>query len=105
MRAGAGLLFVLAFYSFMNAWLLDDFRPTRWFVMLFVTDMALRVLVPRPARQRPIQVPVDGRSMRPKPASRALTMACARLDAPNLSKIAETWLRTVFSDNPARAAI
>lgn len=44
-RAGAGLLFALAFYSFMNAWLLGDFRPTRWFVMVFVTDMALRVLV------------------------------------------------------------
>lgn len=44
-RAGAGLLFVMAFYSFMNAWLLGEFRPTRWFVMVFVTDMALRVLV------------------------------------------------------------
>ena len=44
-RAGAGLLFVLAFYGFMNAWLLGDFRPTRWFVLVFVTDMALRVLV------------------------------------------------------------
>lgn len=44
-RAGAGLLFVLAFYGFMHAWLLGDFRPTRWFVMVFVADMALRVLV------------------------------------------------------------
>lgn len=44
-RAGAGLLFVLAFYGFMNAWLLGDFRPLRWFAMVFVVDMGLRVLV------------------------------------------------------------
>jgi hypothetical protein len=44
-RAGAGILFVLAFIGFMNSWLLGDFRPTRWFVMVFVLDMSLRVLV------------------------------------------------------------
>lgn len=42
-RAGAGILFVLAFIGFMHAWLLGDFRFTRWFVLVFVLDMALRV--------------------------------------------------------------
>lgn len=46
-RAGAGILFVAAFVGFMHAWLLGDFRPTRWFVMVFVTDMSLRMLNPR----------------------------------------------------------
>lgn len=44
-RAGAGLLFLAAFIGFMNAWLLGDLRITRWFVLVFVLDMALRVLV------------------------------------------------------------
>jgi hypothetical protein len=46
-RAAAGLLFFPAVVSFMNAMLLGNFQPTRLFVLLFVTDMALRMLQPR----------------------------------------------------------
>ena len=46
-RAAAGLLFFPAVVSFMNAMLLGNFQPTRLFVIVFLTDMALRMLNPR----------------------------------------------------------
>lgn len=46
-RAAAGLLFFPAVVSFMNAMLLGNFQPTRLFVILFLIDMALRMLNPR----------------------------------------------------------
>lgn len=44
-RAGAGLLFLLAIISFMNAWLLGNFQPTRVFVVAFLIDFTLRIFV------------------------------------------------------------
>lgn len=44
-RAAAGLLLVGAMVSFMNAMLLGNFQPTRFFVMLFMLDMGIRVFV------------------------------------------------------------
>lgn len=44
-RAAAGLLLVGAFVSFSNAMLLGNFQPTRFFVLVFVLDMAIRVFV------------------------------------------------------------
>src|SRR5450759_4778532 len=41
-RAGAGILFFLAIVSFLNAWLLGDFRPTKVFVMAFLVDFFVR---------------------------------------------------------------
>lgn len=46
-RAAAGLLFFPAVVSFMNALLTANFQPTRLFVIVFLTDMALRMLNPR----------------------------------------------------------
>ena len=44
-RASAGILFFFALISFMNAWLTGNFQPTRVFVVAFMFDFALRVLV------------------------------------------------------------
>lgn len=44
-RAAAGLLLVGAFISFANAMLLGNFQPTRFFVMVFMLDMAIRVFI------------------------------------------------------------
>lgn len=44
-RASAGILFFLAMVSFMNAWLAGDFMYTRIFVVAFLIDFAIRVLV------------------------------------------------------------
>jgi hypothetical protein len=44
-RAAAGLLLVGAMVSFSNAMLLGNFQPTRFFVMVFMLDMAVRVFV------------------------------------------------------------
>lgn len=44
-RAAAGLLLVGAMVSFANAMLLGNFQPTRFFVMVFMLDMAIRVFV------------------------------------------------------------
>ena len=44
-RAAAGLLFVPAFISFMNAMLLGNFQPTRLFVVVFMLDMAIRLFI------------------------------------------------------------
>jgi hypothetical protein len=44
-RASAGILFFLALIAFMNAWLTGNFQPTRIFVVAFLIDFAIRVLV------------------------------------------------------------
>ena len=44
-RAGAGILFFFAIVSFMHAWLLGDFQPTRVFVVAFLIDFTLRIFV------------------------------------------------------------
>ena len=44
-RAGAGILFLLAFGSFMNAWLVGNFQPTRVFVVAFLVDFTIRLFV------------------------------------------------------------
>ena len=44
-RAAAGIVFVLAIVSFMNAWLTGNFQPTRVFVVAFLIDFALRIFV------------------------------------------------------------
>lgn len=44
-RASAGILFFLALVAFMNAWLTGNFEPTRIFVVAFLIDFAIRVLV------------------------------------------------------------
>jgi hypothetical protein len=44
-RASAGILFFLAIISFMNAWLLGNFQPTRVFVVAFLVDFTIRIFV------------------------------------------------------------
>lgn len=44
-RAASGLLLLGAMISFMNAMLLGNFQPTRFFVMVFMLDMAIRVFI------------------------------------------------------------
>jgi hypothetical protein len=44
-RAGAGIVFFLAIVSFMNAFLLGNFQPTRLFVVCFLLDFGLRIFV------------------------------------------------------------
>lgn len=44
-RAGAGLLFFFAMLSFMNAWLMGNFAPTRVYVLAFLFDFVVRLLV------------------------------------------------------------
>ncbi|MCX7144323.1 MAG: DUF4395 domain-containing protein [Proteobacteria bacterium] len=44
-RAGAGILFFLAIISFLNAWLLGDLLPTKVFVMAFLVDFIIRILI------------------------------------------------------------
>ncbi|MCK7468845.1 MAG: DUF4395 domain-containing protein [Desulfosudis oleivorans] len=44
-RAGAGILFVFAMVSFMNAWLTGNFQPTRVFVVAFLVDFTIRIFV------------------------------------------------------------
>jgi Domain of unknown function (DUF4395) len=46
-RAAAGLLFFPAVVSFMNALLTANYQPTRLFVIVFLIDMALRMVNPR----------------------------------------------------------
>jgi hypothetical protein len=46
-RAAAGLLFFPAVVSFMNAMLLGNFQATRLFIIVFLIDMALRMVSPR----------------------------------------------------------
>lgn len=42
-RAAAGIVFVFAFLSFMNAWLVGNFQPTRVFVVAFLIDFTIRI--------------------------------------------------------------
>jgi hypothetical protein len=44
-RAAAGILFLGAVVSFGNAMMLSNFQPTRFFVMVFMLDMAIRVFI------------------------------------------------------------
>ena len=44
-RASAGLLFFFAFISFMNAWLMGNFQPTRVFVVIFLVDFTIRIFI------------------------------------------------------------
>jgi Domain of unknown function (DUF4395) len=44
-RAGAGVLFLFAIVSFMNAWLTGNFQPTRVFVVAFLVDFTVRIFV------------------------------------------------------------
>ncbi len=44
-RASAGILFLFALTSFMNAFLLGNFQPTRVFVLVFLVDFSIRILI------------------------------------------------------------
>ena len=44
-RASAGILFFFAMIAFMNAWLVGNFQPTRVFVVVFLTDFAIRLFI------------------------------------------------------------
>ncbi len=44
-RASAGILFFFAFISFMNAWLMGNFQPTRVFVVVFLVDFTIRIFI------------------------------------------------------------
>lgn len=44
-RAAAGILFLFALVSFMNAWLQGNFEPTRIFVVAFLIDFIIRIFV------------------------------------------------------------
>jgi len=44
-RAGAGILFALGMISFLNAFLLHSFAFTQIFIMLFMVDFIIRVLI------------------------------------------------------------
>lgn len=44
-RASAGILFFFAIITFMNAWLVGNFLPTRIFVVAFLIDFSIRLFV------------------------------------------------------------
>lgn len=44
-RAAAGILFFLAVISFMNAWLMGNFQPTRVFVVCFLIEFTIRIFI------------------------------------------------------------
>jgi hypothetical protein len=44
-RAAAGILFFFALVSFMNAWMLGNFRLTRIFVIAFLIDFTIRIFI------------------------------------------------------------
>lgn len=44
-RASAGILFFFAMIAFMNAWLVGNFQPTRVFVVVFLADFGIRLLI------------------------------------------------------------
>lgn len=44
-RASAGILFLIAIVSFMNAWQQGNFQPTRLFVVAFLVDFTIRIFV------------------------------------------------------------
>lgn len=44
-RASAGILFFFAVVAFMNAWLVGNFGPTRVFVVAFLVDFTIRIVI------------------------------------------------------------
>jgi hypothetical protein len=44
-RAAAGILFFFALLSFMNSWLMGNFRLTRIFVIAFLIDFTIRIFI------------------------------------------------------------
>ncbi len=44
-RAAVGILFFLAVISFMNAWLIGNFQPTRVFVASFLIEFTIRIFI------------------------------------------------------------
>ncbi|MGB8241609.1 MAG: DUF4395 family protein, partial [Azonexus sp.] len=44
-RAAAGILFFFALVSFMNSWLMGNFRLTRIFVIAFLIDFSIRIFI------------------------------------------------------------
>jgi len=44
-RAAAGIMFLFGFMSFMNAWLIGNFEPTRLFIVVFLTDFTIRIFI------------------------------------------------------------
>lgn len=44
-RAAAGIMFLFGFMSFMNAWLIGNFQPTRLFVVVFLIDFSIRIFI------------------------------------------------------------
>jgi len=44
-RASAGILFLFAIISFLNSWLIGDFRLTKIFVVLFLADFSIRIFL------------------------------------------------------------
>lgn len=44
-RAAAGIVFFFAIVSFMNAWLIGNFQPTRVFGVAFLIDFTIRIFV------------------------------------------------------------
>jgi hypothetical protein len=44
-RASAGILFLFAIVSFMNAWQQGNFQPTRLFVVAFLIDFTIRIFI------------------------------------------------------------
>jgi hypothetical protein len=44
-RASAGILFFFGIVCFMNAWLVGNFQPTRVFVVAFLVDFTIRIVI------------------------------------------------------------
>ena len=44
-RAGAGILFFFAIVTFMHAFLMGNFLPTRVFVVAFLVDFTVRIFI------------------------------------------------------------
>lgn len=44
-RAAAGILFLMAFFSFMNAFLIKNMTYIKIFVLLFMIDFIIRVII------------------------------------------------------------
>ena len=55
MRVSAGILFAVALITFMHAFLLGNFQPTRVFVVAYTTRThAIRIISARKANQREV---------------------------------------------------
>lgn len=44
-RAAAGILFLFALVSFLNSWLMGNFRLTQIFVVVFLADFTIRIFI------------------------------------------------------------